>query len=90
MRQVFKLGRNLRALPARMVEIAPAEKPPPPRPSFEQHPITPRIRRPISHRVLNNVNVDPAPKRFVQSFPLRPFDNLINSEVRRLGTFAMQ
>jgi hypothetical protein len=40
--------------------------------------------------VLNNVNIDPAPKRFVQPFPRSPFDNLLNRKVRRLGTFAMQ
>jgi hypothetical protein len=40
--------------------------------------------------VLNNVNVDPAPKRFVQPFPRRPLHNLLNREVRRVGTFAMQ
>jgi hypothetical protein len=40
--------------------------------------------------VLNNVNIDPAPKRFVQPFPRRPFDNLLNRKVWRVGTFAMQ
>jgi hypothetical protein len=40
--------------------------------------------------VLNDVNVHPPPKRFVQPFPLRTSDNLLDREVGRFGMIAMQ
>ena len=40
--------------------------------------------------MLNDVNVNPAPKRFVQPLPLRPSDNLVNREVCRFGMIAVQ
>jgi hypothetical protein len=36
------------------------------------------------------VNVHPPPKRFVQPFPLRTSDNLLDREVGRFGMIAMQ
>jgi hypothetical protein len=39
--------------------------------------------------VLNDVNVDTAPKRFVQPFPLSTSDNLLDGKVWRFGMIAM-
>jgi hypothetical protein len=40
--------------------------------------------------VLNDVNVDTAPKRFVQPFPLSTPDNLADGEVWCFGMIAME
>jgi hypothetical protein len=73
-----------------MVRVALAEEATAPRSGFEEHAITTRIRGPIRNTVLDDVDIDSASKRLVESFPPRPIDYFLDGEVSSLGMFAMQ
>src|SRR5438105_12949801 len=60
------------------------------RPRFQQHPIASRIWGTIRNAMLDGVNVDSAPKRFVQPLLLSTFHNLIYREVWRFWMLAMK